>query len=169
MLVIQNRELAAQLNTFVEAAESEQSTIEATLVGMNFPSGPLRNAEAQPFDLASSAPFHGTLLFVSSPHCDLCTLAAPIWKQAAADLSDSGLRIYGLILETALGDLQPDSYPYPVLAPEDSGVELFRHLEGVPAAVFLDSRGVIQRVLYGDNQHGLSEAALEFLAAELSD
>ena len=160
LLVMQNRELRARVEAYarIERSQTEQRE-STTLVGMSFPSGPLRDEQGGLFELQGTP----TLLFISSPNCDLCELAAPHWSSAFTSLELAKTRALGLVLEVAPEKLKDSDYSYPVLATEDLGTQLFRYLDGVPASVILDADGVVERVIYGTDQPGLDQAVIDLI------
>jgi len=136
---------------------------------MVLPSGPLRDEHGELFEFDADANSSTTVLFVSSPHCDLCELATPHWNRASETLASSGARAIGLILEVEPEDLRSTDYAYPVVATEDLGAKLFRYLDGVPATLFVGADGVVDGVVYGDEQLGLADEVLSLLAREPAD
>ena len=122
----------------------------------------LLDAEGRELGLTELPESHVTLLFVSSPACDYCLLAAPIWERVARSLAGAPVRVLGLVLDADPRELETSDTPYPLLTAGDAGLSLARQLPSIPASVLIDSTGVVQWTIYGGEQAELERAVETF-------
>ncbi len=161
VLVLQNGELRRRLDgcSALVQASAPSSNIE----GLRLPDLGLRDARGEALTLGGLPLGSHTLLLVSSPSCDYCEDARPLWERVALTAVDTSLLVFGVVLEAEAGRVgQPGAAetPYPLVYPADRGAHLFELIAGVPAALLLDADGVVVRAIYGPEQVGL-EAALD--------
>jgi len=163
-LVLRNRALSARVVELTQLVEAARPPELPPLEGRPFPALRLLDAEGAELDLTALPQGHATLLFVSSSACDYCDLARPVWDRVARSLAGSPVRVLELVLDAAPGELAQRDASHPLLAPPDPS--LARQLPGVPAALVIDSAGVVRRSVYGGEQLGLERAVAELSAGE---
>ena len=163
-LVLRNRELSVRLEEVMGLVRaSESSRVVAPLAGSAFPGGVLRRTDGDEVRLDGLARGGGTLLFVSSPACDYCEEARPVWETTRRLVEGTPLRVFGLVLEADPNAIEPAAYDYAVLTPDDRGARLFEHLLGVPATLLVDAAGIVREVVYGSDASALEEVVEAFL------
>lgn len=135
---------------------------EAVLVdGRPLPEARVLNEAGDSLELSSPTDV-GTLLFVTAPGCDHCDTFRPVWDDVATMLDGSSVRVLELVVDS---DSMPpkDGRAYPAVVPSSAQIPLVRSLVGIPASILVDPDGVVQSVLYGEQQHDLSRVVDDFL------
>lgn len=165
-LVRRNAALTARVEDLSGRVLAAEADREASLVGAKLPVTTLFATDGEPVDLTAIPEDHGSLLLVSSPGCDYCQLAAPVWEAVARDLGGTRLRVLGLVLQPdpASGAAAPTP-AYPSLRAGDADAELQGWLPGVPAALLLDAHGRVVHAELGGRQAGLEGAVQSFLGS----
>jgi len=87
-----------------------------------------------------------TLLLFFSPDCPACRQTMPVWSTLLQD-RPVAVRVAGVRLGGEMEDVP--NLPFAVYAPEDGGKSLAGKIPFIPATVFLDQGGTIERVWYG--------------------
>jgi len=159
-LVGRNRELRARVAELEQQVTRAGQSAVPGLEGRPFPVLALIDAEGEPLGLTELAATHATLLFVSSPACDFCDQARPLWERVARQLAGAPVRVLELVLEPDGGGGAARPAPFPQLTAGAGEELLMRWLPGLPAALLIDSSGVVQRAVYGADETGL-EALLD--------
>ena len=93
-----------------------------------------------------------TVLFVFSSTCPACKQAVPIWKTLLQNPPASGIRLVGL--QTDKLDANPAApaeaaYPFPVYGYRRPSPDPLAKVPFIPAAVVLDTKGVVQHAWFG--------------------
>ena len=167
-LVRRNRELMAEVTELRGRLESPDRAPPPHLEGQPFPVLELTDPRGGHLGLTEIPESHATLLFVSTPACDYCELAAPIWERVHRRLAGTHLRVFELVLDPGDEDLGPDSRSFPLLTAGGADASVLDALVGTPATLLVDSSGVVLRAIYGGEQPGLEQTVEEFLEGSLT-
>lgn len=108
----------------------------------------------KPSRLDFSAEGPRTLLLVFSTHCPACEKTLPIWNDLLASGLPRDLRAVGVRTDrekagAATGTVLTAGLHFPVFAPQDPSPPLLGKIPYIPAAVLLDSRGLVVKVWVG--------------------
>ncbi|HEX4824618.1 MAG TPA: hypothetical protein VFV19_09900 [Candidatus Polarisedimenticolaceae bacterium] len=95
-----------------------------------------------------------TVLFVFSSTCPACKEAVPIWRTLLQSPPAAGIRLVGL--QTDKLDQNPAApaevtaaYPFPVYGYKRPSPDPLAKVPFIPAAVVLDTKGVVQHAWFG--------------------
>lgn len=160
-LLLRHQTLKEQI---ARLTESHGNTPPPTLgAGVPFPRMTLFDQDGHHLSIRTDEIGRGTLLFISSDECGSCDALHPQWSDLAESATASGLEVLEIILDRTLDSAPHPSPRHPIATPGADSWALVEKLRGIPATLFIDSTGTVQRAFYGSPQPGLQQALLDFL------
>jgi peroxiredoxin len=110
-----------------------------------------------------------TVLLVFSSHCPACRETLPVWRDMFKAPAASGVRVVGI--QTDRLDANPSqpgemaaSYPFPVYGYKRPEKDPLEKVPFIPAAIVVDTNGVVTRAWFGVPETGQKEGLKQALA-----
>jgi thiol-disulfide isomerase/thioredoxin len=143
LLVVQNRDLKAQMRASASGAERGGLAAGETLASFQ-----LADASGAPAQVPVGDGKRRLLLVFTST-CPHCAHAMPIWRDLMAS-GNNGLEVVGVQLDAGTEAAKPlDTLPFPVMSPGSAPPAFLAKLSGVPASIIVDGSGKIEKLIYG--------------------
>lgn len=161
VLAIRNRDLQGLVGALQRARTQGESSL--LVEGAPLPELRLLDTAGIQFEVNSTRGEAGTLLFVSSSACDSCQEVRTTWEAVALSESGSLVHTIEFVVDGTVASARSLETIYPIAVPGHDGSWLLQELAGVPASILMDRSGVVQRVLYGEQQTHLPQAVEELV------